>query len=147
MIMVNVVHMFASPYLMLYNTFGKLNENLEDVGTTLGISRFHMIKDIIIPLTETTIWDAMAYFFIQCMKTITAVAFLWTSQTKPLALKMDEYNAAVEFENVAVCTMLILGFNILYKVFVYWRQHVATKKRNKMGNVAVPGAQVAETVK
>lgn len=147
MIMVNVVHMFASPYLMLYNTFGKLNENLEDVGTTLGISRFHMIKDIIIPLTETTIWDAMAYFFIQCMKTITAVAFLWTSQTKPLALKMDEYNAAVEFENVAVCTMLILGFNILYKIFVYWRQHVATKKRNKMGNVAVPGAQVAEATK
>ena len=51
-----------------------------------------------IPITQTTIWDAMAYFFAQCMKTITAVAFLWTSRTKPLALKMDEYNANVEVE-------------------------------------------------
>lgn len=141
MILVNVVHMFASPYLMLYNTFGKLNENLEDVGTTLGISRFHMIKDVIIPLTESTIWDAMAYFFVQCMKTITAVAFLWTSYTKPLALKMDEYNANVEFENVAVVTILILLFNLLYKVFVYYRQHVAAKRRNKLGSVVLTGTQ------
>ena len=33
--MVNSVHFFSSPYLMIYNTFCKLNANLEDVGLTL----------------------------------------------------------------------------------------------------------------
>ena len=136
--LVNMVHMFASPYLMMYNSFGKLNENLEDVGTTLGVSRFHMIIDVIIPLTKSTMWDAMSYFFLQCMKTITAVAFLWTTYTKPLALKIDEYNANVEFENVAVVTILILTINALYKVIANRRQHALAKNRNKMGNVIIP---------
>ena len=39
LILVNLVHFFASPYLMMYNTFGKINQNLESVGQTLGISR------------------------------------------------------------------------------------------------------------
>ena len=30
------MHFFASPYLMAYNTFGKINENLEDVGSDNG---------------------------------------------------------------------------------------------------------------
>jgi len=147
LMLVNMVHMFATPYLMLYNTFGKLNENLEDVGTTLGISRIYMIKDVIIPITKTTIWDAMSYFFAQCMKTITAVAFLWTSHTKPLALKMDEYNANVEVENVAVVTILILLINVLFKLLSYWQQQSALKNKNKLGNVVVPeqyAAQAAE---
>ena len=135
--LVNMVHMFASPYLMMYNSFGKLNENLEDVGTTLGIDRFHMIIDIIVPLTKSTMWDAMSYFFVQCMKTITAVAFLWTSYTKPLALKIDEYNANVEFENVAVVTILILAINALYKVIANRRQHILARNRNKLGSVSI----------
>ena len=135
--LVNMVHMFASPYLMMYNSFGKLNENLEDVGTTLGISRLHMIVDVIVPLTKSTMWDAMSYFFLQCMKTITAVAFLWTSYTKPLALKIDEYNANVEFENVAVVTILILTINALYKIIANRRQHALAENRNRLGNVNI----------
>ena len=145
LMLVNMVHMFATPYLMLYNTFGKLNENLEDVGTTLGIGRLRMIKDVIIPITQTTIWDAMAYFFAQCMKTITAVAFLWTSRTKPLALKMDEYNANVEVENVAVVTILILLINVLFKLLSYWRQQAALKNKNKLGKVAIPEQYAVHT--
>ena len=135
--LVNMVHMFASPYLMMYNSFGKLNENLEDVGTTLGISRLHMIIDVIVPLTKSTMWDDMSYFFVQCMKTITAVAFLWTSYTKPLALKIDEYNANVEFENVAVVTILILAINAIYKIIANRRQHILARNRNKLGNVSI----------
>jgi len=89
----------------------------------------------------------MSYFFAQCMKTITAVAFLWTSHTKPLALKMDEYNANVEVENVAVVTILILLINVLFKLLSYWQQQSALKNKNKLGNVVVPeqyAAQAAE---
>jgi len=138
MFLVNAVHMFASPYLMMYNTFSKLNENLESVGVSLGISRWHMFKDVIFPLAKSTVWDAMSYFFIQCMKTITAVAFLWSTYTKPLAIKIDEYNAMIETENVAVATLSILAVNILFKLIVYLRQQAIARSRTREGNVILP---------
>ncbi len=136
--LVNTVHMFASPYLMMYNTFGKLNENLENVGITLGVSRFRIIKDVILPISRSTILDAMSYFFVQCMKTITAVAFLWSTYTKPLAIKIDEYNAMIETGNVAVATMLIFGVNLLFKTFVYLRQRSIARANIREGNVPIP---------
>ena len=138
MFLVNMVHMFASPYLMMYNTFGKLNENLENVGITLGVSRLRMIKDVILPLSKSTIWDAMSYFFVQCMKTITAVAFLWSTYTKPLAIKIDEYNAMIETGNVAVATILIFAVNLTFKAIVYLRQQSIAKAALREGDVEVP---------
>ena len=146
MFLVNTVHMFASPYLMMYNTFGKLNENLENVGITLGVSRLRLIRDVILPLSKSTIWDAMSYFFVQCMKTITAVAFLWSTYTKPLAIKIDEYNAMIETGNVAVATLLIFGVNLLFKAIVYLRQQSIAKAALREGNAVLP-PEIAARVK
>lgn len=55
LIMVNLVHFFASPYLMAYNALNKLNASLEAVGQTLGIPRRRMILDVFIPQTSGTI--------------------------------------------------------------------------------------------
>ena len=64
MIMANIIHFISSPYLMMYNSFSKLNENLEAVGHTLGISRGHMIKDVFIPTCKGTIVEMFSYFFV-----------------------------------------------------------------------------------
>lgn len=79
LIMVNLVHFFASPYLMAYNALNKLNANLEAVGRTLGIPHRRMILDVFIPQTSGTIVEMASYFFVNCMVTISAVAF--SSQT------------------------------------------------------------------
>lgn len=63
MILVNIVHFFASPYLMIYNSLGKLNLNLEDVGLTLGIGRGRLILDVIIPQSVQTLVEMFTYFF------------------------------------------------------------------------------------
>ena len=66
--LVNSMHFFASPYLMAYNTFGKINENLEDVGATLGVSRWQIIKDVLLPQSTGTILEMMSYFFVPCKR-------------------------------------------------------------------------------
>ncbi|MBQ1391613.1 MAG: hypothetical protein IIY82_07665, partial [Firmicutes bacterium] len=96
------------------------------------------IKDVILPLSKSTIWDAMSYFFVQCMKTITAVAFLWSTYTKPLAIKIDEYNAMIETGNVAVATILIFAVNLTFKAIVYLRQQSIAKAALREGDVEVP---------
>ncbi|MBR3212299.1 MAG: hypothetical protein IKF70_04290, partial [Firmicutes bacterium] len=89
-------------------------------------------------------WDAMSYFFVQCMKTITAVAFLWSTYTKPLAIKIDEYNAMIETGNVAVATILIFAVNLTFKAIVYLRQQSIAKNARKEGNVVLSDEMLAK---
>ncbi|WP_343008496.1 hypothetical protein [Parolsenella catena] len=79
LIMVNLVHFFASPYLMAYNALNKLNGSLESVGQTLGIPRKRMVLDVFLPQTRGTVVEMASYSFVNRMVTISAVAF--SSQT------------------------------------------------------------------
>ena len=91
--MVNLAHFFTSPYVMMYNSLTKINENLEAVGHTLGISRLRMIKDVFLPQSKATILEMISYFFINSMITISAVSFLATTSTRPVSLMINQFEA------------------------------------------------------
>ena len=118
--LVNSMHFFASPYLMAYNTFGKINENLEDVGSTMGLSRWTMIKDVLLPQSKETILEMMSYFFVNCMMTISAVSFLANVDNKPIALMITQFEGQMQLECAAFVSLLILIVNVLMKTIVYF---------------------------
>ena len=117
--LVNSMHFFASPYLMAYNTFGKINENLEDVGATLGVSRWQIIKDVLLPQSTGTILEMMSYFFVNCMMTISAVSFLANVSNKPIALMITQFEGQMQLECAAFVSLIILVVNILMKFAVF----------------------------
>ena len=117
--LVNSMHFFASPYLMAYNTFGKINENLEDVGSTMGLGRWTIIMDVILPRSKQTILEMMSYFFVNCMMTISAVSFLATVDNKPIALMITQFEGQMQLECAAFVSLIILVVNVLMKYLVY----------------------------
>jgi len=119
LIMVNIVHFMASPYLMAYNSLGKLNINLEDVGRTLGVGRFRIIRDVLIPQTKLTILEMFSYFFVNSMMTISAVSFLSTVRNRPISLMITNFEAQLFLEGAAFVSIIILGCNLLIKLAVY----------------------------
>jgi iron(III) transport system permease protein len=119
LILVNTVHFLASPYLMAYNSLGKLNSNLEDVGLTLGVRRFYILKDVLIPQTKGTILEMGSYFFVNSMMTISAVSFLSTIQNKPVSLMITQFEATMRLEASAFVSLLILGCNLGMKWLIY----------------------------
>lgn len=119
LIIVNIVHFTASPYLMMYNTLGKINENLENVGQTLGIPRIKVIFDIIIPQVKTTLLEMGSYLFVNSMITISAVSFLATTENKPFSLMINQFEALMIIECSAVVSLILLVINILIKGTVY----------------------------
>lgn len=119
LVLVNIIHFFASAYLLAYNSFGKINENLEDVGQMLGIGRIHMIMDIFLPQMKGTLCEMFSYFFVNSMITISAVSFLSTVKNMPLALMIPQYEAQMLLESSAFVSLLILGVNLLIKGGVY----------------------------
>ncbi len=120
LVMVNLIHFFASPYLMMYNSLNKINENLESVGQMLGIGRLRMIKDIFIPQSMATIFEMSSYFFVNCMMTISAVSFLATMSNKPIALMINQFEAQMQLECAAIVSLAILAVNLIIKVLVYF---------------------------
>jgi len=119
LVMVNLVHFISSPYLMMYNSLSKINENLESVGHTLGISRAHMIKDVFVPMTKNTLFEMFSYFFVNCMITISAVSFLANTSNKPVSLMINQFEAQMQLESAAVVSLMILVANLMIKGFFY----------------------------
>ncbi len=112
----NSMHFFASPYLMMYQTLGKVNPDLEDVGLTLGVGRLHVIKDVILPKVRFTMLEMFIYFFVNSMMTISAVSFLAPPSPKPVALMLSQFSDQLLTEQAAFVSLLILGVNLLIKV-------------------------------
>jgi iron(III) transport system permease protein len=119
LILVNIVHFMASPYLMAYNSLGKLNINLEDVGRTLGLGRLRIILDVLIPQTKLTILEMLSYFFVNSMMTISAVSFLSTARNRPVSLMITQFEAQLFLEGAAFISLLILGCNLIIKCAIY----------------------------
>lgn len=127
LVMVNLVHFIASPYLMIYNSLSKINENLEPVAQTMRIDRLHMIRDVFIPQCKATLFEMFSYFFVNCMMTISAVSFLSTTANKPISLLINQFEAQSQFECAAVISLMILVVNLIVKAIV----HIIKSKQNK----------------
>jgi len=128
LILVNTIHFMASPYLMAYNSLGKLNLNLEDVGRTLGVGRFRIIRDVLIPQTKITILEMLSYFFVNSMMTISAVSFLSTVRNRPVSLMITQFEAQFFLEGAAFVSILILGCNLAVKCAVYVITKINSRK-------------------
>lgn len=131
LILVNSIHFFSSPYLMIYNSIGKLNPNLESTAASLGINKFHLIKDVILPQTKSTVIEMFSYFFVNCMMTISAVSFLYSIDTKPISLMIPRFEAQMLYEKAAFVSSLILFTNLLMKISVYIVKKIIQKNQKQ----------------
>ena len=128
LVMVNTAHFISSPYLMMYNSFGKMNENLEAVGQTLGIGRVRMLMRVFLPQSVGTLAEMFSYLFVNSMMTISAVSFLANSTNKPISLMISQFNEHNN-EYVAVISILILVVNIIIKLAVEQVKAIAARRK------------------
>ena len=119
LVLVNIIHFIASPYLMAYNALQKINPNYEAVAKTCNISIFKIVKDVIVPCTKKTIREMITYFFVNSMITISAVTFLFNTKTMPLSLLINNYEGDLMLGEAAIISLIILFFNVIVKGTAY----------------------------
>lgn len=119
LVLVNITHFFASPYLLAYNSLSKFNENLEDISTTMGISKLRMLFDVYIPCTKETMIEMFSYMFVNAMVTISAVSFLANFKNMPLSLLIPQFDSQSLIEATAFISIIILLVNAVVKVVIY----------------------------
>lgn len=133
LILVNIAHFVASPYLMAYNALQKINPNYEVVAKTCNISTFRIIKDVIIPCTKKTIREMFAYFFVNSMVTISAITFLFNTRNMPLSLLINNYEGSMMLGEAAIISLIILIFNVTVKIVVYLINRKEHRRNEKNG--------------
>lgn len=119
LVMVNITHFFASPYLLAYNSLSNFNEKLEDISATMGITKLRMLKDVYVPCTKATIIEMFSYMFVNAMVTISAVSFLANFRNMPLALMIPQFDSQSLIEATAFISIIILIVNGIMKIVIY----------------------------
>ena len=119
LISINMIHFFASPYLLAYNALLKFNEHLEDVAETLGLSKLQMLKDVYFPSTYDTVLEMYGYIFVNCMVTISAVSFLANFKNMPIALLIPQFESQSLIGAISFISIAILFVNLICKVVIY----------------------------
>lgn len=115
-VLANIIHFFASPYLMVYNSLRKLPPELEAVGETLGIGNMRLLRDVISRQIMGTLAEMFAYFFVNSMMTISAVSFLTNYKTELFSLMLPQFDASqTSLAPPAMVALIILLVNFLMK--------------------------------
>lgn len=115
-IVCDVVHYFATPYLMFSDSLGKLNQNWETTSSLLGDSWFRNVKKILIPNSYKTIVEVFTYYFINNMVTVSAVIFIAGARTMVITTKIKELQYFIRFDDIFVISTMILVTNIIVKI-------------------------------
>ena len=116
LIFVNIFHFLGSPFIMAKNCLTKINKDYEVIGETLGISKFKILINVLIPNSVATLIEMFSYFFLNSMITISAVAFLCTYSNQPLAILINSYEKTSNYEMQGAISVLILLINIVARV-------------------------------
>lgn len=128
LVLVNIIHFFASPYILAKNAFIKLDKNFESIGSTLGIGRLSILFKVLIPNTKSTLFEMFSYFFVNSMITISAVSFLYSIGNKPLSLLIPQFESQLSYEAAGIVSLLILFTNIIFKIFLNIVKKLSNRK-------------------
>ena len=116
LIICNVVHFFATPYLMAQNSLSKMNPAWETIGELMGDTWLKTVIRVIIPNSLSTIVEMVGYYFINAMVTISAIIFLVTASTSVVTSKIKELQHFANFNEIFVLSILIFLTNIAIKI-------------------------------
>ena len=138
----NIIHYFATPYLMSKNALSKMNLGWETTAGLLGDSWFVSLRRIVVPNSFFTLIEVASFYFISAMVTISAVIFISGAKTMVLTTKIVELQHFARFDEIFILSLMILLTNIgalmlfaivrhIYSKRLSGRAAIKTKKKPK----------------
>ena len=119
MIVCNLVHFFATPYMMMKNSLSKMNGSWEKTARLMGDSWVKTLIRVITPNALSSLLEVFGYYFINAMVTVSAVIFLAGARTMVITTKIKELQHFAKFNEIFVLSLLILITNGIAKL-VFW---------------------------
>ena len=124
----NIIHYFATPYLMSKNALSKMNLGWETTAGLLGDSWFTSLRRIVVPNSFFTLIEVASFYFISAMVTISVVIFISGAKTMVLTTKIVELQHFARFDEIFILSLMILLTNIGALMLFAIVRHIYSKR-------------------
>ena len=114
-VLCNLVHFFATPFLMMKGALDKMNDSWETTALLLGDNWIKTVVRIITPNALSTLLEIFVYLFINGLVTVSAVVFLTGARTMVITTKIQELQHFAKFNEIFILSLLILITNLVMK--------------------------------
>lgn len=108
LIMVNIAHFFASPFLLAYHSLNNMSPEYLDIAHLYEIPAKEMFWSVYLPYMKNTFLDMFFYYFDNSMITISAVVFLYTFRTMPYSLVLRNFEGSMEYLSKSSAVSLVI---------------------------------------
>lgn len=119
LVIVNLVHFFATPFNLASQALEKMSDHYEQTASLLGDNYFKLLVRVIIPNSKQTLVDMFSYLFTNAMVTISAIIFLVGTHTSTMTTKIKELQHFNKFDDIFILALLLLGTNLVVKFILY----------------------------
>ncbi|MDH4059835.1 MAG: putative 2-aminoethylphosphonate ABC transporter permease subunit [Aquincola sp.] len=102
----SVTHFYTVSHLTATTALKQLDSEFEAVSASLKVSLFRTMARVTVPVCLPAVLDVSIYLFVNAMTTVSAVIFLYSTETKPAAvtiINMDEAGFTAAAAAMAVC--------------------------------------------
>ena len=120
LVLANVLHFYAVPYITASSALKKLDKEFESVAESLRVPTIRTFLHVSVPLCMPAILEIIIYYFVYSMVTVSAVVFLYSSNFKVAAIAITHMEEAGNYAQAAAMSLLILltniGIRIAYEI-------------------------------
>jgi iron(III) transport system permease protein len=105
----SVTHFFTVSHLTATTALKQLDSEFEAVSASLKVSLLRTMARVTIPVCLPAVLDVSIYLFVNAMTTVSAVIFLYSTDTKPAAVtivNMDEAGFTAAAAAMAICIVM-----------------------------------------
>ncbi|MBC2852522.1 putative 2-aminoethylphosphonate ABC transporter permease subunit [Cetobacterium sp. 2G large] len=116
LIIANIIHFFATPFLTITSNLKKLDKEYEVISDLMGVSWYKTVYKVIVPLSLEALLESFSYYFINSMITISAVIFLYTTDTRLISVMMISKSDSGDISAASAIAIMIIIINICFKL-------------------------------
>jgi iron(III) transport system permease protein len=109
LVLVTVIHYYSVTHLTLLTALKQVDPEVESISDSLKASRFRTLGRVTLPLCMPAVLDVSIYFFLSAMSTVSAVVFLYSSETNLASIAVINMDDAGEFAYAIAMACVISG--------------------------------------
>jgi len=116
LVIANMVHYMPVSFLTAQTALKSIDRESELTAKTLGISQFHLLWRVIIPVSFPALIEMVSYLFVNSMTTVSALIFLYVPSNKPGSVAIMDMEDAGDIASASALAVLIVLVNIVARL-------------------------------
>jgi iron(III) transport system permease protein len=119
LVVVTIVHYYSVTHFTMLTALKQIDPDFEAVSDSLKAPRHRTLWRVTVPLCMPAILDVSIYFFLSAMTTVSAVVFLYSTDTALASIAVINMDDAGEFAHATAMAMVVVATCVAARV-VHW---------------------------